>query len=73
MDDTNTQAAWQSRTVQLAAVAIVANLIEAVTGAKIDVAIQGYVVDLLPLALAGVTTAVLYFRTTARKVIDRWF
>ncbi len=73
MDSTNTQAAWQSRTVQLAAVAILANLIEAVTGARIDVTLQGYVVDLLPLILAGITTGALYFRTTARKVIDRWF
>lgn len=73
MDSTNTQAAWQSRTVQLAAVAIFANLIEAVTGARIDVTLQGYVVDLLPLILAGITTGALYFRTTARKVIDRWF
>lgn len=74
MDEQNTQASWQSRSVQLAAVAVVANLAKgAFPALNLDVSVQGYIVDLLPVAVAGVMSAALWFRVKARKIIDRWF
>ena len=74
MDEHNPQPAWQSRSVQLAAVAIAANMAKgAFPNLELDVTVQGYIVDLLPVAVAGVMTAALWFRVKARKIIDRWF
>lgn len=73
MDNDNTQASWQSRSIQLAAMAIVANVVKGIWPTiNIDVTMQGYVVDLLPIIIAGVTGGAMYFRKMARKIVDRW-
>lgn len=72
MDQTNTQAAWQSRANLMAIIGIVAFWLQRSFGVSLPIDVQGMVVDLIPLAITTIWAAVIWFRTVALKAIDRW-
>ena len=72
MDTDNTKAAWQSRAVILPFVSLIAYWVQQRYGVALPVDVQGYVVDIVPLAISALVAAGIWFRVTAKRVIDRW-
>jgi hypothetical protein len=72
MDNLDTKAAWQSRSNLLAVAGIVAFWVQRRYGLTIPLEFQGMVVDVLPVAFTALWMGVIWFRVTARKIIDRW-
>lgn len=73
MNPEHTQAAWQSRTNLMAFAGIVAFWLQRQTGVQLPVEIQGFAVDLVPVAITGFMALSIWFRNKARAIVDRWF
>lgn len=67
-----TQPAWKSRTNILAFMGLVAFWLQRSFGIQLPVEVQGMAVDLVPLIISGLIAAAMWFRVTARKIVDRW-
>lgn len=72
MSEDNTKPAWASRAVMVPIMGLVAFWLERY-GIKLPLEVQGFAVDLMPMIVTAAMAGGIWFRVTARKLIDRWF
>ena len=73
MTPEQTKAAWQSLGITMPIVALACFFLQQKYGVQLPVDVQGYVVNLMDVAIPALMMLAAWGRARAKAVIDRWF